>query len=51
MPVKISCTSEEELRPIYEGVVAFLEKERRMEEQFEERRMEYGGGGGGETFY
>eukprot|EP00804_Cyclotella_cryptica_P001144 CCRYP_019763-RA/>CCRYP_019763-RA protein AED:0.19 eAED:0.20 QI:0/0/0/1/1/1/3/0/539 len=47
-PIKISCESREALRPIYEGVVEFLEKERRMDERMEERRrMERGG----ETFY
>jgi hypothetical protein len=51
MPIKISCTSREELRPIYEGVLAFLEKEKQMDEQFEERRIHGGGARGRETFY
>lgn len=32
-PIKISCGSREELRPIYEGVKNFLEKERKMDEK------------------
>lgn len=51
MPIKISCSSREELKPIYEGVKAYLEKERKIEERMEERRIEERGGRGGETFY
>jgi hypothetical protein len=48
MPIKISCKSREALRPIYEGVVAFLEKERTMQDSYGETRAD---GRGGETFY
>ena len=50
-PIKISCESREALRPIYEGVVEFLEKERRADERMEERMRMERGGGGRETFY
>ena len=45
MPIKISCDSLEGLRPVYEGVRDFLEKEREMDEK---RGYGYGGR---ETFY
>lgn len=50
-PIKISCQSQEALRPIYEGVVKFLEKERKMDERMEERMRMESGGRGRETFY
>jgi hypothetical protein len=51
MPIKISCTTREELMPIYEGVVAFLEKEKQIDQRFDERRIHERGARGGETFY
>lgn len=46
MPIKISADSREALRPVYEGVKSFLEKEREREE-----RMGGHSYGGRETFY
>jgi len=51
MPIKIASKNQEELRPLYEGVLAYLAKERTMEEAYEKDGLNEQGWRSGETFY